>query len=165
MAVRSYISGSRLLLNGLSPQPIPTDQSIRIHWTTCLKFFFSFLGLFYSFHKNKKLCRRIRTLFRRENSIWKLNFFTTTLHVPVDFLPKNRKTVIFEFSNRVFSARKGSNWKKIFYKVVYFCDTNKISTKNKHIFWGKLPIVMYYFDWNFWLYMSGYKHPCKRTNV
>jgi hypothetical protein len=29
MAVRSHISGSRLLLNGLSPQPISTDQSIR----------------------------------------------------------------------------------------------------------------------------------------
>jgi hypothetical protein len=29
MAVRSHISGSRLLLNGISPQPIPTDQSIR----------------------------------------------------------------------------------------------------------------------------------------
>jgi hypothetical protein len=61
----------------------------------------------------------------------KLNL-KTTLHVPVDFLPKT--AVIFEFSNRVFSAKKGSNWKKFFYKVVFFLqyEYNKLKKKQAH---------------------------------
>jgi hypothetical protein len=48
------------------------------------------------------------------------------------------------------TLRKGLSPRTYFYRSIHFYRTK---------------FVMYCFDWKYWLYMSGYKHPYKRTNV
>jgi hypothetical protein len=74
----------------------------------------------------------------------KLNFFCfCTNFLSMDNLPwayfirfgKRNHYVEEFFSIRAFFRReKGSNWKNFFYKVVSFCNTNKISPKKTSTF-------------------------------
>jgi hypothetical protein len=77
-----------------------------------------FLGLFYSFRKKKQLCKRI--FFNSSPfSSRKLNLRTTP-HVPVDFLPKNRKNRYFCIFKSSFYGEKELELKKFLLQSCFF---------------------------------------------
>jgi hypothetical protein len=98
------------------------------------KFFLVFWAYFIRFGKRNNF---VKEFFQFEPFFVEKTQFENTIFVQQHYTfrlissQKTGKTVIFKFSNRVFSAKKGSNGKKFFYKVVSFCDTNKISPKKR----------------------------------
>jgi hypothetical protein len=112
-----------------------------------------FLRSFDLYQKKKQLCRRkffSSSLF----SLRKLNlkiqqkrsFLFFLLYLLIREREKKRDEKQrndrfccrkIEFSNWVFSKKKGLNWKIFFYKIVSFFNTNQISTEKQALFLRK----------------------------